>query len=312
MCNNVMSVVSFDQKKYDGLSELEGASLKQWLLKECLVEGTGQATVVLVKAVNALLSLDPSFTVVVGPVARLIRRLAARAAGTAVRFSDVHKKLPNRSPIDRSNGEQLLERGFLALGVLGDGSCQFRAVALRLFGDEERHVEVRTTMATALTAELKAFDDSMGCDVEVDPSCWGNEMTLRALSDAYRVRIVTFRDGIDGKLEEASHAHGEGFSKTVHLFLADETHYWSLLPLDADAPLMERPRPVSNPLPARPRQKSKRVEPNAFSPEWKFTSSLLSTKDETVPDALAPGWKFKISLLEQDLQPKTADWRVSV
>lgn len=75
----------------------------------------------------------------------------------------------------------------------GDGNCQFRSFAFNLFGTQEEHAVVRE----AAVAHMRNHSDYFGMFFDGDhelkrylkgmarPCTWGDELTLRAVVDAY-------------------------------------------------------------------------------------------------------------------------------
>jgi len=82
-----------------------------------------------------------------------------------------------------------------------DGNCQFRALAHELYGDQEHHRLVRSAVMQHMKANSTDFAVFVGDDNDWNTylskmgmnGCWGDELTLRAASDAYScvVHIVS-------------------------------------------------------------------------------------------------------------------------
>jgi hypothetical protein len=82
-------------------------------------------------------------------------------------------------------------------GRPGDGNCQFRALALLLFGCAERHACVRAAVVAALRARADAFAPLFDtprafahfCNDMACAATWGDELTLAAAADAFGVEV---------------------------------------------------------------------------------------------------------------------------
>lgn len=84
-----------------------------------------------------------------------------------------------------------------SLQIRGDGNCQFRSFSQELFGTQDQHAHVREVAV----AHIMEFSDSYSIYFDGDGSfgewlgkmsehgTWGDELTLRALADAYRVKV---------------------------------------------------------------------------------------------------------------------------
>lgn len=98
-------------------------------------------------------------------------------------------------------GKELLHRRCAALGMRqvemsDDGNCQFRALSQELFGTQQFHTLVRAEVSSYLsrredsyrqffpTGEWEKYLSDMG-----NLRTWGDELTLRAAADAFKVRI---------------------------------------------------------------------------------------------------------------------------
>lgn len=84
--------------------------------------------------------------------------------------------------------------------VEGDGNCQFRALALQLYGDESQHAEVRADMVQWLQHMKERYSDfvhepyvdyleRMACN-----GTWGDNVTLQAASDMLQRDIHVLND----------------------------------------------------------------------------------------------------------------------
>merc|ERR1712066_256509 len=96
----------------------------------------------------------------------------------------------NRLP---SLQERLSSVGMRMKAIEGDGNCQFRSLAFNLFGGQAHHAVIRQ----AAVAHLKKHRDFFGALFENNADfkaylremarnhTWGDELTLRAVVDAY-------------------------------------------------------------------------------------------------------------------------------
>jgi len=111
------------------------------------------------------------------------------------------------SSSDKKRMESNLEMyGFREKEIRGDGNCQFRALADQLFGDEERHNEVRLKIVDWLRKN-KDFEVDEGtkifdfldleeysswneyCDEMSRNGAWGDQFTLVAGAEVFQVNI---------------------------------------------------------------------------------------------------------------------------
>ena len=99
-----------------------------------------------------------------------------------------------------SDGKHLLAqrlsfRRLQTVETVADGNCQFRALSYELFGTDEHHVKVRTVAVAWLAEHGATYSGFVGDEAEWweylgrmrEPGEWGDELTLRAVSDAYGV-----------------------------------------------------------------------------------------------------------------------------
>jgi hypothetical protein len=100
------------------------------------------------------------------------------------------------------NGKLLLEqrltfRRLQSVSTQADGNCQFRALSSELFGSDEHHLKVRTVAVAWLAEHGATYSGFVGDEAEWwdylgrmrEAGEWGDELTLRAVSDAYGVVI---------------------------------------------------------------------------------------------------------------------------
>lgn len=149
-----------------------------------------------------------------------------------------------------------------------DGNCQMRAIADQLFGDQEKHNEVRRNVVQWLQSNEKFPVDETGsttlsefldrdqfptwrhyCDYMARDRAWGDHMTLLAAAQVYHARIWVLSnvDSDDSQCVSVinpipSPASLRGNAKTnqvrdVRLSHWAELHYNSLYPVDNDSEL---------------------------------------------------------------------------
>jgi len=99
-------------------------------------------------------------------------------------------------------GKKLLQQRLDCLrmdmvAIEDDGNCQFRAISRELFGSQGKHSEIRRVAVAHMKRRPEEF--RVFFDKETDwqeyvhellsPGSWGDELTLRAVADAFRVKI---------------------------------------------------------------------------------------------------------------------------
>jgi len=137
--------------------------------------------------------------------------------------------------------ERLEEHELQELHVLGDGNCQFRALADQLapYYSQECHENVRAAVVQQLrcvpdryrpfvTEDYDEWVDRMAADKE-----WGNEITLRAAADAFGVEIHVFADNLgEGQLYSSYEPMKKKMDKLIRLVFrsvrGDSGHYNSV------------------------------------------------------------------------------------
>jgi hypothetical protein len=144
--------------------------------------------------------------------------------------------------------ERLKRLGFVEHQIVPDGNCQFRAVAHQLFGDENRHPEVRQEVVKWLSvnANFKIDDNTKLLDFidleehknwETYVRClskegfWGDHLTLIAASEVYKIEItivssLSTRD--NGDLVNIIKPRSGNATRTVYLSHWHEYHFNSL------------------------------------------------------------------------------------
>jgi len=117
-----------------------------------------------------------------------------------------HKNSAHREPTDIQRlRERLQNNGLKELVMQGDGNCQFRSVAYELYGSQAFHEHVRLKAVRYIRDNSEQFapyfasKDELG-DYIIEMSClgcWGDELTLRAIAEAYgvEVHVLTSTEG---------------------------------------------------------------------------------------------------------------------
>lgn len=99
------------------------------------------------------------------------------------------------------SGDERLSQRLSSFGLRldiqkGDGNCQFRALSKQLFGDAERHPIVRQRAIRYMEQHRARFEPYLGPDFDrylsdmAATGTWGDELTLRASSEAFHCMIT--------------------------------------------------------------------------------------------------------------------------
>merc|ERR1712232_1135940 len=122
------------------------------------------------------------------------RRELAELETALAASRDLQEAIEASSVEARYRLDEVLERYQAeAHSVIADGNCQFRALSVGLFGDQEKHAQIRQHVVAQLKANPDryesfvqgSFDEyvhRMGKDGE-----WGDNVTLQAAADAFAV-----------------------------------------------------------------------------------------------------------------------------
>lgn len=108
-----------------------------------------------------------------------------------------HDMLPdNQMGMNQRLSQRLATFGLQVDVQKGDGNCQFRSLAKQLFGDPEKHPVVREKATKYMNRHRRRFEPYLGPDFDrylADMSkigTWGDELTLRASSEAFNCMIT--------------------------------------------------------------------------------------------------------------------------
>lgn len=135
----------------------------------------------------------------------------ARARHRA-RLSPFLSLIPSSTPLNKLDECLLEEHDLVRKSVAGDGNCQFRAIADQLYGDQERHAEIRETAVAHIennSDDYLSFFESFEKFAEYvatvkKPQQWGDEITLRAAASAYQVKVRVITPDFDTVYEPQS------------------------------------------------------------------------------------------------------------
>eukprot|EP00937_MAST-01D_sp_MAST-1D-sp2_P001094 g1094.t1 len=131
--------------------------------------------------------------------------------------------------------EQIALHGLRELRVAGDGNCQYRALAVCLHGDEQKHGEVRKKVVAALETRRAAFQEHVVGDYDAflararADKEWGDHVTLQAAADAFQVCILLFAAFTDCAVIQVNPTGVAVTDGTVLLSFYPERHYNALL-----------------------------------------------------------------------------------
>eukprot|EP00775_Hariotina_reticulata_P000180 gene180-369_t len=114
--------------------------------------------------------------------------------------------VPSATAISEDRQRLLLRLDMYALKereVVGDGSCQFRAIADQLWFKQELHSEVREAVVAQLVQHADHYQNYVTTDYEQYVSSmsqagtWGDHVTLQAAADAFNCRICIISSFLD-------------------------------------------------------------------------------------------------------------------
>jgi hypothetical protein len=125
---------------------------------------------------------------------RFARRLRAPILIGACLKSHEHEIAAGRRRLEQRLGAMQLTQSEMA----DDGNCQFRAISQQLFGTQDLHAHVRQKALAHMCAhadEFASFFETGTAEFDEyiramsQGKTWGDELTLKAASDAFKVRI---------------------------------------------------------------------------------------------------------------------------
>jgi hypothetical protein len=185
-------------------------------------------------------------------------RERVRTLGSAIEDDE---ELAERKRNDAMFRARLLESfGFLVVDMKGDGSCLFRAVAHQVFGDAERHAEVRKMCCDHMEQDGDYFRDYIGADLDDyvkhmrSPSVWGGHLEIFVLREVFNCNIEVYDSGSMLAPKPLGLFLSEHASiPTMRLSFHGGNHYNSLVD-------PRRPPPIGTGLDAPVNYRTKRLE----------------------------------------------------
>ena len=129
--------------------------------------------------------------------------------------------------------------------IVGDGSCQFRAVSQILYGTQEYSGDLRKRCAAYLGCNTIRFEDHLCekfatfedfCHAIGTTNEWGNHITLQALAELYNINIQvlsTLRGGSRFPLIQPRNS--DSLLDTIYLAHFGEFHYGVIKPSLVDS-----------------------------------------------------------------------------
>lgn len=158
-----------------------------------------------------------------------------------------HVPRPNKAfpseDLAKTDYERLRQRlelyGLQEKVVRGDGNCQFRAISDQLYGDPERHKEVREQVILQLRNNEALYrdyvaDDDGGFEAYLNrmaqDGAWGDHITLQAAADVYCVRFSIISSYPGDEFLIKIEPNGQESSPIYWLSFWAEVHYNSLYP----------------------------------------------------------------------------------
>lgn len=154
-----------------------------------IVEGSADAAIV-----RALEATTPNPIITISQLARVLRaifvlkRWARATTGAQKRRKGHAAKIGAAVTVLK---QRLSYYGLHMLQVGGDGNCQFRSASQQLFGTEAHHGYVRQQAVEYMRSHKALFSGFCADAVEFErylarmerDRTWGDELTLRAISD---------------------------------------------------------------------------------------------------------------------------------
>ena len=132
--------------------------------------------------------------------------------------------------------------------VVGDGACQFRAVALSLYGSQDTHVNLRIMAVQEIVASRDRYEEfvrDVGFDNYVrqmqQPDCWGDHFALLVLASALFIQfdVVNLHTGYVSQVIPSN----ERVERTIMLAHIPEAHYMALVQTQDVPVVAEREEP---------------------------------------------------------------------
>eukprot|EP00658_Telonema_sp_P-2_P057973 TRINITY_DN4639_c0_g1_i4.p1 TRINITY_DN4639_c0_g1~~TRINITY_DN4639_c0_g1_i4.p1 ORF type:complete len:270 (+),score=47.40 TRINITY_DN4639_c0_g1_i4:148-957(+) len=142
--------------------------------------------------------------------------------------------------------ERLKNHEMRAEHMKDDGNCQFRALSHQMYGDQNRHAEVRAYIMEHIKSHKDEYE--LYCDEDINryidrmgkDRTWGDELTLKAAVDAYQATVHAVTSNKDnwhlvykpeGETTPKPDPVSDASRKKLFLAYISPVHYNSLVPL---------------------------------------------------------------------------------
>eukprot|EP00929_Paragymnodinium_shiwhaense_P112611 TRINITY_DN80869_c0_g1_i1.p1 TRINITY_DN80869_c0_g1~~TRINITY_DN80869_c0_g1_i1.p1 ORF type:complete len:302 (+),score=45.09 TRINITY_DN80869_c0_g1_i1:104-907(+) len=126
--------------------------------------------------------------------------------------------------------------GLSAKTIIGDGACQFRAVADQLYGDQELHALVRGAAVEQLRSQANRYAGFAVAESFTEylqrmaqPQTWGDNLSLQALADRYNIQVCLVTTYTTNSFICLMPSGGRPV-RQIWLGFYAEYHYTSLIP----------------------------------------------------------------------------------
>ncbi|XP_071738866.1 OVARIAN TUMOR DOMAIN-containing deubiquitinating enzyme 9-like [Rutidosis leptorrhynchoides] len=180
----------------------------------------------------------------------------------------VNRYIPSNDEVS-SDHQRLNDRlklyGFVESKVVGDGNCQFRALAEQLYRSPEYHKAVRRRVVNQLTTHSNFYEEyvpTLYTDYLRQISQrgeWGDHVTLQAAADSYGIKILVLTSFKDTAFIEI-YPKVLKSNKVICLSYWAEVHYNSLYPVGE--------QPASQDEDKKKKTKKKKKKKNSNNTKW--------------------------------------------
>lgn len=176
------------------------------------------------------------------PPQKLHRRLSSeRGPSTALQPRQISRR-PSELEYEQARDvltKRLEDYGLVEYPIIGDGACQFRALAHQLHGNQEQHPKIRERVVKQLKDQRDQYDGFIFEETYESflgsmarSETWGDHVTLQAAADSFRVRICIItsypvKPFIHVLPVNVDEDHGQTL-RTIWLAFWAEVHYSSL------------------------------------------------------------------------------------
>merc|ERR1712039_497278 len=113
---------------------------------------------------------------------------ASRELYDSTEHSAIEEQMQLQAVLERHNAE--------AQKVIGDGNCQFRALSVVLFGDEDHHVMIRQSIVEQLRLMHERYEGFVHEPFDeylermARDGSWGDHVTLQAAADIFACAVI--------------------------------------------------------------------------------------------------------------------------